>query len=38
MSLSVSDLGDLRTYTGLFEVDGTGKILAPAIGWSRGRE
>ena len=32
VSLSVNDLGDLRTFTGLFEVDGTGKILAPAIG------
>jgi hypothetical protein len=31
VSLSVNDLGDLRTFTGLFEVDGTGKILAPAI-------
>jgi hypothetical protein len=31
ISLSVADLGDLRTYTGLFDVDGTGKILAPAI-------
>jgi hypothetical protein len=31
VSLSVNDLGDLRTYVGLFEVDGSGKILAPAI-------
>jgi hypothetical protein len=31
MTLSVSDLGDLRTYAGLFEVDGSGKILAPAL-------
>ncbi|HSG00870.1 MAG TPA: M14 family zinc carboxypeptidase [Vicinamibacterales bacterium] len=31
VSLSVSDLGDLRTHVGLFEVDGTGKVLAPAI-------
>ena len=28
MALSVSDLGDLRTYAGLFEIDGTGKTLA----------
>ena len=28
VSLSVSDLGDLRTYVGLFEIDGTGKVLA----------
>jgi hypothetical protein len=31
LSLSVNDLGDLRTYAGLFEVDGSGKILAPSI-------
>ena len=31
ISLSVSDLGDLRTYSGVFEVDGTGKVLAPAV-------
>jgi hypothetical protein len=31
LSLSVNDLGDLRTYAGLFEVEGSGKILAPAI-------
>jgi len=31
LSLSVNDLGDLRTYAGLFEVDGSGKILAPTI-------
>ena len=29
VSMSVSDLGDLRTYAGLFEVDGSGKVLAP---------
>lgn len=29
LSLSVNDLGDLRTYVGLFEIDGTGKVLAP---------
>lgn len=29
VSMSVSDLGDLRTYAGLFEIDGTGKVLAP---------
>jgi hypothetical protein len=28
MALSVSDLGDLRTYAGLFELNGTGKTLA----------
>jgi hypothetical protein len=26
---SVADLGDLRTHRGLFEVDGSGKIVAP---------
>ncbi len=31
LALSVNDLGDLRTYAGLFEVDGSGKILAPAL-------
>ena len=31
LSLSVNDLGDLRTYVGLFEIDGSGKIIAPAI-------
>jgi hypothetical protein len=31
VSLSVGDLGDLRTHVGLFEIDGTGKVLAPAI-------
>jgi len=31
LSLSVNDLGDLRTYAGIFEVDGSGKILAPSI-------
>src|SRR5687768_3693398 len=29
LSMSVNDLGDLRTFTGLFEIDGTGKVLAP---------
>jgi hypothetical protein len=29
VGFSVSDLGDLRTYTGLFEIDGTGKVVAP---------
>jgi len=29
VSLSVSDLGDLRTHVGLFEIDGTGMVLAP---------
>jgi hypothetical protein len=27
--MSVNDLGDLRTFTGLFEIDGTGRVLAP---------
>ncbi len=31
LTFSVNDLGDLRTYSGLFEVDGTGKILAPSV-------
>lgn len=31
LTLSVSDLGDLRTFAGVFEVDGTGKVLAPSI-------
>jgi hypothetical protein len=26
---SIADLGDLRTYSGLFEIDGTGLVLAP---------
>jgi hypothetical protein len=26
---SVADLGDLRTYCGVFEIDGTGKVIAP---------
>jgi len=30
IALSVSDLGDLRTHAGLFEIDGTGKVIAPA--------
>jgi hypothetical protein len=39
LSLSVSDLGDLRTYTGLFEIDGTGKTLAAgAAGGTVGME
>jgi len=29
LTFSVNDLGDLRTHAGLFEIDGTGKILAP---------
>ncbi len=29
LSASVGDLGDLRTYAGLFEIDGTGRVLAP---------
>ncbi len=29
VSMSVSELGDLRTYAGLFEIDGQGKVLAP---------
>jgi hypothetical protein len=28
VTLSISDLGDLRTYAGLFEIDGTGRTLA----------
>lgn len=33
LTFSVNDLGDLRTHTGLFEIDGTGKVLAPlAVG------
>jgi len=31
VALSVSDLGDLRTHTGLFEIDGTGQVIAPAL-------
>ena len=39
MSLSVSDLGDLRTYAGLFEIDGTGKTIAGgAAGVTTGAE
>jgi hypothetical protein len=26
---SVADLGDLRTHAGLFEIDGTGRVVAP---------
>ena len=37
MALSVSDLGDLRTYAGLFEIDGTGKTLAAGSGGRRRR-
>ena len=29
LSMSVNDLGDLRTFAGLFEIDGAGKVLAP---------
>jgi hypothetical protein len=29
LSMSVADLGDLRTYCGVFEIDGTGKVIAP---------
>ena len=29
LSTSVADLGDLRTYCGVFEIDGTGKVIAP---------
>ncbi len=29
LGLSVGDLGDLRTFCGLFEIDGTGKVIAP---------
>jgi len=28
----VSDLGDLRTHAGVFEIDGTGKVVAPLVG------
>ena len=39
LALSVSDLGDLRTYSGLFEIDGTGKTLvAGAAGATVGME
>jgi hypothetical protein len=31
VALSVGDIGDLRTHAGLFEIDGTGKVIAPAI-------
>jgi hypothetical protein len=31
LSTSVSDLGDLRTHAGLFEVDGRGKILTALV-------
>jgi len=35
----VGDLGDPRTYSGLFEVDGTGKVLAaPSSGAAVGSE
>ncbi len=29
LTSSIGDLGDLRTFSGLFEIDGTGKVLAP---------
>jgi hypothetical protein len=29
LTTSVADLGDLRTYCGVFEIDGTGKVIAP---------
>jgi hypothetical protein len=29
VATSVNDIGDLRTSTGLFEIEGTGKVLAP---------
>ena len=28
---SIADLGDLRTHTGVFEIDGSGKVLVPAV-------
>jgi hypothetical protein len=31
VALSVGDLGDLRTHVGLFEIDGTGRVLATAM-------
>jgi hypothetical protein len=31
LSLSVSDVGDLRTYAGLFEIDGRGKTVAASL-------
>jgi hypothetical protein len=33
LGLSVADVGDLRTYCGVFEIDGKGKVIAPlAVG------
>jgi hypothetical protein len=29
LTTSIADLGDLRTYCGVFEIDGTGKVVAP---------
>ncbi len=29
LTMSVADLGDLRTFCGVFEIDGTGKVVAP---------
>ena len=29
LTTSIADLGDLRTYAGVFEIDGTGQTLAP---------
>ena len=31
LTTSVADLGDLRTHVGLFEIDGTGKVVAPFV-------
>ena len=31
LTTSIADLGDLRTYAGVFEIDGTGQILAPLV-------
>jgi hypothetical protein len=31
LTSSVADLGDLRTHAGLFEIDGTGKVVAPFV-------
>ncbi len=28
LTSSIGDLGDLRTYAGVFEIDGTGQVLA----------
>jgi hypothetical protein len=32
LTSSIGDMGDLRTYCGIFEIDGTGKVLAPIQG------